>query len=757
MVCSKKLSLFIAGFIFMFLTAVYSSEAANRNFPKGRSNYRIIKITGSFNNWDPAAAAGALTNTGGTTWEGRIDLSQGKIEYKFTADNSWQINWGDEDEKPALPQMGMAVLGGGNITASIPKNGKYAVTFDEKKLVYTLKLAADSGQPDTPPPAPAPPVPPAPPASAGFDFREETIYFVITTRFYDGDETNNYYNRDRIKLGDPHWRGDLKGLAAKLDYIKNLGFSAIWITPPVENRSGLDYHGYHAYDWTKVDPRLESADFKYKDFINACHAKGIKVIQDVVVNHSSNYGIRGKVFIDRLPIKYFRKTGIAFSAPYEKNLGDYKAKFREDNDNPAAPQWFRERQNSDADGELPLVDPKTGVSVPKANYDPNRFFGTDAMTLDPKWYHLNGFIAGGDWENPYALQTKHMAGDTIDLATGNQNVKDYINGAVKMYLDMGVDAIRVDTVKHIERNELLTYINEWKRHKPSVFVFGEALVKGHGYGDLGGDNAPSSIRPWWYTRTGGDPRNPNSGGDSGFSVLDFSLFSTFRDNVSRGNFNGVGGVIGMDWIYGDATKLVTFFQNHDVGPDNDFKYRFGGEAWQAALAYNLLWTIRGIPCLYYGEETEFMKGAPQDICGEKDTLDTTGRAYYGELLKEAAAQRRAEAHPLFAHIKRLNQIRRAVPALQKAPMSHFSEWGSGMCFVRDHNKGESYAVVGLAAGSGQDICVSGVRNGVYKDAVTGNVINVSNGSISFHVKGCSAGVWVLDGPGKIGSDGEFLK
>lgn len=47
-------------------------------------------------------------------------------------------------------------------------------------------------------------------------------------------------------------------MIAKLDYIKDLGFTAIWVTPPVENRSGLDYHGYHAYDFYRVDPRLES-------------------------------------------------------------------------------------------------------------------------------------------------------------------------------------------------------------------------------------------------------------------------------------------------------------------------------------------------------------------------------------------------------------------------------------------------------------------------------------------------------------------
>ena len=76
---------------------------------------------------------------------------------------------------------------------------------------------------------------------------------------------------------------------------------------------------------------------------------------------------------------------------------------------------------------------------------------------------------------------------------------------------MGVDALRIDTVKHIERGNLLEYVNAWKAHKPGLFVFGENLVKGTGWGDLGGDdNGPSPIRPWWYTRLGNDPRNPNA-------------------------------------------------------------------------------------------------------------------------------------------------------------------------------------------------------------------------------------------------------
>jgi glycosidase len=599
------------------------------------------------------------------------------------------------------------------------------------------------------------------------DFREETIYFLITTRFYDGDPDNNFFCRDRIKFNpttgepeDPHWRGDFRGLIQKLDYIKELGFTAIWITPPIENRSGLDYHGYHGYDWTRIDPRLESPDATYQVLINEAHARGLKIIQDVVVNHSSQYGIRDQVWIDHLPIKYYvppgSEQGRTNNGPYQGNLGNYQSPFREDNDNPVAPEWFRSRQNSDPEGIVPLVDPQTGATVPSPGYNPNRFFGIDATILDPEWYHQDGFMAGGDWES-VAIQTKHLAGDTIDLATQRSNVKDYIINAICQYLDMGVDALRIDTVKHIERNNLLEYVNAWKAYKPGLFVFGENLVKGTGWGDLfGDDNAPSFLRPWWYTRLGNDPRNPHSGGDSGFSVLDFGLFSTFRDNVSRGTYSGIGGVLSRDWVYGDATQLVTFLQNHDVGPDNDFRFRFRGEQWMAAAAYNMLWTIRGIPCLYYGEEIEFMKGAPQDIIGNDDTLDQTGRAYFGDRLTEEAIST-TQSHSLYRHLQRLNLIRRSIPALHKAPMSLVNEWGSGMSFVRDYNNGESYAVVGLAIGSEQNITVGNVRNGTYRDAVTGNSIEVGNGTISFFVRANSAGIYVLNGPGQLGEEGMYLR
>ena len=124
------------------------------------------------------------------------------------------------------------------------------------------------------------------------DFRDETIYFVITTRFYDGDPSNNTHCWDAQSknVGDPAWRGDFKGLIDKLDYIKALGFTAIWITPVVENASGYDYHGYHAMNMSKVDRRYESEGVTLQTLIDAVHAKGMKLIVDIVLNHTGNFG-----------------------------------------------------------------------------------------------------------------------------------------------------------------------------------------------------------------------------------------------------------------------------------------------------------------------------------------------------------------------------------------------------------------------------------------------------------------------------------
>ncbi|MDY5120261.1 MAG: alpha-amylase family glycosyl hydrolase, partial [Muribaculaceae bacterium] len=124
------------------------------------------------------------------------------------------------------------------------------------------------------------------------NFMDESIYFLITTRFFDGDNSNNVqcWDGKQYNTGDPAWRGDFKGLIEKLDYIKALGFTAVWITPVVENASGYDYHGYHAMNFKKVDCRYLSENVGFQELIDAVHAHDMKLILDVVFNHTGNFG-----------------------------------------------------------------------------------------------------------------------------------------------------------------------------------------------------------------------------------------------------------------------------------------------------------------------------------------------------------------------------------------------------------------------------------------------------------------------------------
>jgi alpha-amylase len=122
----------------------------------------------------------------------------------------------------------------------------------------------------------------APASAAPADWSKESIYFIMIDRFRDGDPNNN----QGVTKGDIRgWHGgDLAGIIEKLDYIKDLGFTAIWITPHVKN-TGKDYHGYGAVDFKDVDPHFGDLA-KVKELVSKAHAKGMKVIFDIVVNHT---------------------------------------------------------------------------------------------------------------------------------------------------------------------------------------------------------------------------------------------------------------------------------------------------------------------------------------------------------------------------------------------------------------------------------------------------------------------------------------
>lgn len=135
-----------------------------------------------------------------------------------------------------------------------------------------------------------------------FDWEESVIYFMVTDRFFDGNESNNTasgaqtYGKDNAGL---YHGGDFAGITQKLDYLEDLGINTIWITPIVENIPGVTvtdtgkedvpynaaYHGYWASDFTKLNPTLGTKE-EFQTLIDQAHNRGIRIMVDIVVNHA---------------------------------------------------------------------------------------------------------------------------------------------------------------------------------------------------------------------------------------------------------------------------------------------------------------------------------------------------------------------------------------------------------------------------------------------------------------------------------------
>lgn len=117
----------------------------------------------------------------------------------------------------------------------------------------------------------------------------QSIYQIITDRFYDGDPSNDNVDGNYDPAGHRGTSvhgGDFKGIEDKLDYVKSLGATAIWISPVVLNARG-EFHGYAGRDFYKVDPHWGSlGDLQH--LVRAAHARGILVIDDIIVNHGGN-------------------------------------------------------------------------------------------------------------------------------------------------------------------------------------------------------------------------------------------------------------------------------------------------------------------------------------------------------------------------------------------------------------------------------------------------------------------------------------
>ena len=640
------------------------------------------------------------------------------------------------------------------------------------------------------------------------DLREDTIYFVITTRFYDGDTGNNVHCWDDSKANnpdsDPAWRGDFKGLIDKLDYIKALGFSAVWVTPVVTNASGYDYHGYHAFDFSTVDARYESDGATYQDLINAAHAKGMKIVQDVVLQHTGNFG--EKTFCELFTKKFNDVTELAdlekTMIPSDYLLSTYGLSSPE--------EYWAQRPQVQYDQRLNLMKDTT-ITTNNDTGSPLNDAKTMAKvstngTYNAKNYYHNGYWQSLNWDD-WTCKYAQIAGDCVDLNTENPEVAEKLVEFYGNYIGMGVDAFRVDTTRHISRLSLNTMFNKQLNAigGNSFYMFGEVCCRfsqtwyrGHASESVPfytwdePDTSYSSKWQWestpeavnnnmnltlehWaaYDDTTNQPTSDNAflnGNDyhtpdyskaSGLGTIDFLMHWQF--DSAGGAFTGA---LGEDQYFNDSTWNVVYVDSHDYAPDRNQASRFTGGTLTWAENMCLMFTFRGIPCLYYGSEVEFQKGQPIDV-GPNEPLSTTGRAYFGDYLEgNVTATDYGEYtadgtvadtlnSTLSQQLIKLNKIRKAVPALQKGQYSVNDVTGS-IAFKRgytDPNTGDkSFACVSVTDAA----TFKNIPNGTYIDAVTGDTKTVTDGTLSIAASGKgNCRVYVLSSNGYKGISGQI--
>ena len=625
------------------------------------------------------------------------------------------------------------------------------------------------------------------------DFRDESIYFMMTTRFYDGDPSNNvlcWDNQEAQKsTKDPCWRGDFQGVIDKLDYIKALGFTAIWITPVVQNASGYDYHGYHASDFSKVDCRYQSGDGKksgdvmFQELIDKAHKKGIKIILDIVLNHTGNFGEEHfcKEFDRDTRLRNQADINACMIPNFETLGSDY----------PTLQPGFQYQRR------LAMMKNTDGQ-----NHDPHNY-----------WHHFGNF----NWDLPNRWWAQ-IAGDCVDLNTENNTVAEYLVKCYGNFIKMGVDGFRIDTSGHISR---LTFCKQFipqfaalgkkyedkRLNKAPFFMYGEVCARFGSVQYRGQDNlspyyytwkAPKDLmdgfdgsQSYWDTQeiydsgTGYDAKlmplcekdnadspesnntfmlngawhEPDYSQSSGFNVIDFPLHY---------NFSNAGSAYGLaksgDMKYNDATYNVVYVDSHDYGPQPNDGVRFGGSDAQWAENLSLMFTFRGIPCLYYGSEIGFKRGAKIDN-GPNGPLSDTGRAYFGGYITgdveasdfgEYKASGNVDAtlnHDLAQHLIRLNKIRQAVPALRKGQWTDdgCTPAKGGIAFKRAYK--DSYALVALNGGATFTDCPAGT----YTDLVTGKTYTGSTITVDAPNTQGQVRVLVKDWTGgKLIDDGAFI-
>lgn len=478
-------------------------------------------------------------------------------------------------------------------------------------------------------------------------FASQRIYFVMPDRYANGDESNDRGGLTGLRSVtgydpvDPGWYhgGDLKGLTGTcadtrtgLARVKDLGFTAIWVTPVVAQQyvqaDSAAYHGYWGLDFTKVDPHLgTNADFAA--FVDCAHSLGMKVYLDVVVNHTADVIIPagGSSYRGADEVPYRDCKGKPFSA--QRYAGSKRF--------PCLSSRYQPRQ--------PLVLPQSrNVKRPAWLNQVTRYHNRGDITFDscsPACFEQGDFFGLDDifTEQPFVVN----------------GLAEVFGGWIKQF---EVDGFRVDTAKHVDRAFFRAWAPKIRAAASAAGVqdfeiFGEVFLT-------------DTVELSSFVR---DRAIPN--------VIDFPLQdSLVRYAGGSAGSRGIATRLADDDYFrgpsGIAPTPATFLGNHDIGRAaakiREQTHAEGPELLaRVKLGHSLLYLLRGAPTVYYGDEVG-MIGRGGDKASRQDMFSTKVEEWQAEERVGSPPIGTGSAfdvgdHPVAEHLRALGALRGAHPAL----------------------------------------------------------------------------------------------
>jgi len=551
---------------------------------------------------------------------------------------------------------------------------------------------------------------------------KDVLYLIMPDRFSNGNPDNdNLENWTVDRRGGGRHGGDLQGIKEHLDYIDDLGVTAIWLNPVQFNR-GNNSHGYSISDYYMIDPRLGSNE-EYSEMIDAAHAKGIKVVMDMIFNHSgSSHWWIGDIPDD----DWFNQND------YARSIGQRSAQ-----------QGFGGGQRPQPQPGQPQGMPQGGGRRGQQVQLPATIAEFNALPAQTRESLLRSAIRqpGGlvntthyKWVmmDPHAPQTEKdiliegwFSGGMPDLNQRNRHLATYLIQNSIWWIEYSrIDGIRMDTYPYADYDFMVRWCDEIEAEYPDFNIVGEGWY-------------PRNSAAGWWQR--GSSVN---GHDSHLkTVMDFDFtFTTQKEilkesNTSEGSEAGLFKmyeVITQDFLFPDPDYVLTFLDNHDI----DRFMKAGDPAWKLKQGLAFLLTTRGIPQIYYGTEIAMTGNNRADFPGgwKEDTSSAFTKAGRTDFQNEC-----------WDFASKLLNWRRTSKPVTEGKLIHYTPDNQTKCYVYARTDGKDTVLVML---NGSDTIrivdmarFSEVTKGYSKgkDAVTGEIVDISSTVVM-----PARGVYVLD-------------